>query len=159
MGGGCATSAGVDALASDVQGSRLRFTSRSSGTKLALKGKFVSGTALNPADTGAIVELRGSDGITLWTSQIAPESFTANRAGRRFRFAAGRKQDSAWNGLTRLDFRRNGSNWIVTGQAKTPALVDAALEPSLTLVVRLGAACVRRVDAECEQKASVSLCR
>lgn len=160
LNGVCGTTSGADALASDVAIDRLRFTSRSSGIKLSLKGKFVTEAALDPASTGAVIELRGPDGTVLYTSSIAAASFAANRSGQRFRFDdSGAEGDPASNGLSRLTFRRSGSKWIVTAEARTPALMEASVEPAITLVVRLGGACMRRVGAECEQKESVSMCR
>lgn len=160
LNGACSSTSGADALASDVALDRLRFAARSSGVKLSVKGKVVTEAALDPASTGAVIELRAPDGTVLYTSSIAAASFTASRSGQRFRFdASGAEADPAWNGLRRLVFRHSGSKWIVTGEARTPALMEASSEPAITLVVRLGGACLRRVGAACEQKPPISMCR
>ena len=107
-----------------------------------------------------MIELRGLDGTVLYSASVAGTSFTANAAGTRFHFAASATDgDPGSNGLERLDIRHSGSKWIVSGQAKTPALTEASVEPALTLVVRLGATCAQRLGAECEQEATVATCR
>jgi hypothetical protein len=157
--GVCGTS-GAGTPATDVAIDRLRFTTHSSGTKLALKGKIETEAALDPASTGAVIELRGLDDAVLYSASIAATSFTTNAAGTRFRFAASATDgDAGTNGLKRLDLRHSGSRWIVSGQASSPALADAAGEPALTLVVRLGGTCAQHLGAECEQKATVAICR
>lgn len=159
MDGAC-TTAGADAFASDVTLDGLRFTERAAGVVLALKGRFLTEAAVDPTGTGAVIELRDPAGVVLYTASIGAAAFTANSAGTRIRFRASRANaDPAWNGLTRLSFKRTGSKWLVTAQAKTSALAEAANEPAITLVVRLGGTCVRRVGAECAQKPPVSTCR
>lgn len=156
---GACTAAGAGALASDVTLDGLKFTDRGAGVVLGLKGKF-STDALDPTASGAVIELRDPAGAVLYTAAIGPASFTANRAGTRIRFRASRADtDPAWNGLTRLAFRRTASKWLVTAQAKTAALGEAASASAITLVVRLGDTCVRRIGAECAQKPPVSTCR
>jgi len=159
--GACAATSGVAAPpATDVTIDKLRFTTRSSGITLSLKGKLETDAALDPASTGAVIELRGLDGAMLYSAQVAGPWFTANAAGTRFHFAGSASDgEAASHGLTRLDFRRGGSRWIVTGQAETDALTEAAGEPALTLVVRLGVTCAQRLAAECEQTATVATCR
>lgn len=158
--GTCGTTSGVDTLVTDVTSARLRFTSRDSSVKLSLKGKLVTDAALDPTSTGAVLELRGADGTQLFASSIAAGSFVATRSGQRFRFHASKtNRDAAWNGVAKLDFRRSGSQWIVTAQALTPALAQASVEPAITLVLRLGASCIRRVGAACDPKPPVSICR
>ena len=155
LAGECGTS-GAGTPATDVEIGRLRFTTRSSDVKLSLKGKIETDATLDPASTGAVIELRGLDGTVLYSASVDATSFTANAAGTRFHFAASATDG---DGLTRMDIRRSGAKWIVSAQAKTPALGDASAEPALTLVVRLGATCAQRLGAECERKAPTTTCR
>jgi hypothetical protein len=155
---GSCDGSGGGAAATDVALNRLRFTTRATGVKLSLKGKFETDAAVDPTASGAVIELRSPDGSVLYSASIGPESFTANAVGNRFHFD-GADADPAWNGLTRMDLRLTGSGWIVTAQGKSAALADASLEPALTVVVRLGTTCVRRLDAACAQKGTVAMCR
>lgn len=156
---GSCTTVGADAFASDVALDGLRFTERAAGTVLALKGRFATDAAIDPTTTGATIELRDPAGAVLYTASIGAASFTANAARTRIRFRPSANGDPAWNGLTRLSFKKNGSKWLITAQAKTAALAPAADEPALTLVVRLGDTCVRHVGAECAQKPPTSTCK
>lgn len=158
--GACRTTSDAGGFASDVELDRLLFTQRASGITLALNGRVATDAALDPTSTGAVVELHDGDGTVLYTASVGPAAFVASRSDRRFRFAASHAdEDPAWNGLTDLMFRRSGSQWIVTAQAKTPALTSAYDEPGITLVVRLGGTCMRRVGAECEHDPPLALCR
>ena len=158
--GTCGSTSGADALASEVVLDRLRFTTRAAGVKLSLKGKFATDAMLDLASTGAIFELRGPDGAVLYSASVGGASFTAAANGGRFRFhGTGQDADPAWNGLATLDFRQSGSRWIVTARAKSDALTEASQEPALTMVMRLGTTCLRRVDAECAQEATTAICR
>jgi len=157
--GACDTTAGADGLATEFAIDRWHFMRRSSDVALSLKGEFTTEAVLDMS-TGAMIELRRPDGKVLYASAVTAASFIANDTGRRFHFDASKAEsDPAWNGLTRLDFRQRGSQWIVTAHAKTPALVEASDEPALTLVARFGATCVRRLEAECERKATDAICR
>ncbi len=158
--GTCGTTSGSGGFDGDVSSDHMWFTQRPSGVLLSLRAKIAADTALAPDGSGAVIELRGADGSPLWTASVSAGSFTANRTGRRFVFHASKADaDPAWNGLVRLDLRRNGSAWLMTARARTPALADALAEPSVTLVVRLGTSCIRRVGAQCEQRPPVSICR
>ena len=110
--------------------------------------------------SGAIVELRRADGTVLYSSSISGPSFAPSTSGRRYSFSASRTDpDARWNGLHRLELRRTGSKWSVTVRVDSPELWDATLEPTITLVIRMGTACFRRLDAACEQKLSGATCR
>jgi hypothetical protein len=160
LAGACEAGSGQGGSGAEVDIDRLRFTTRASSIKLTLKATFAGDATVDPASTGAVVELRASDGTVVYSAAVAASSFALKKAGRRFHFRARRTNaDPLWNGLANLDFRSNGSEWIVSGLAKGPAFATAALEPALTLVVRLGATCVRHLDAACEQKETVALCR
>jgi hypothetical protein len=154
--GDCAATPG-----GDVTIKRMRFTVRDTTSKLALKGTFTSDEPVEPTATGAVLELRAADGALLHASSVGPELFTAGSSGRRFHFGATRDAaDPAWNGLGRLDVRRKGDEkWLVSAEVRSPALAAAAREATLTVVLRLGTTCVRRLDAGCEQVSSRAVCR
>ena len=152
--GDCTADRGVE-----VEIDRLRFATGKSDVALSLKGRLATDAALAPTDTGAILELRTADGALLHWSAVAPEAFRAQASGGRYRFVAGRDADPSWNGLDRLGFRRKGPVWIVTAHLAAAALADAAREPSLTLVLRVGSTCARRLAAPCEQRSTLSICR
>jgi hypothetical protein len=152
--GECAASPGAE-IAVD----RLHFRNARSGTKLAAKGRFIADPSIDPAQTGAIVELRAADGAVIYSSSIAAASFKAGTSGRRYRFKRRRSEsDPSRNGLTGLDFRIKGSRWLVTARAETSDLMAAFREPSVTWVIRLGDTCVRRLDVPCQAKSAVSIC-
>jgi len=158
--GECGTSSGSDGASAAVELDRLRFRSRDAGVALSIKGRFVSAAPVDPATTGVVVELRTADGVTLHAASVAAAAFKPSASGRRFHFAAaGAEADPGWHGLQRLDFRQRGGRWIVTAQLETPELVVASLEPTITVVLRIGTTCVRRLDAQCVQSASRSTCR
>jgi hypothetical protein len=82
-------------------------------------------------------------------------------SGGRYRFATSRSEaDTQSNGITRFDFRVKGSTWLVSVKAETELLMDAIQEPMLTWMVRLGDdSCARRMNMECHEKPSLSVCR
>jgi hypothetical protein len=152
--GECAASPGTE-IAID----RLRFRKARAGTKLAAKGRFVADPSIDPAQTGAIVELRAADGTVIYSASISAALLEAGASGRRFRFRGRRSEsDPSRNGLTGLDFRIRGSRWLVTAKAETPDLMTAFLEPSVTWVIRLGGTCVRHLDVPCQAKSTLSIC-
>lgn len=154
-----ACEAGAPRPEEEIQVDRLRFRNATSGITLAAKGKFVVDPFIDPSQTGAIVELRAANGTVIYSSSIAAASLKAGTSGRRYRFIGRHSEsDPLRNGLTRLDFRIKGSRWLVTAKAKTPELMTAFLEPSLTWVIRLGMTCVRHLDVPCEAKSSLSIC-
>lgn len=158
--GECGTSAGNDGSSAEVELDRLRFRSRASGVALSIKGRFTAAEPVDPASTGAVLELRTADGTLLHTASVAPAAFKSAASGRRFHFAAaGTEADTGWHGLQRLDFRQRGGRRIVIAQLETAELDSALLEPTITLVLRLGTTCVRRLDAPCAQNGSRSTCR
>jgi hypothetical protein len=137
---------------------RMRFKQAKSSVKLAAKGRFIADPSIDLSLTGAVVELQTADGIVIYSSSIAAPSFTGVSA-KRYHFTARRSQsDPLWNGLKRLDFKIKGLRWRVTTKAETPALATAFLEPSITLVIRLGTACVRRLDLPCQAKFALAIC-
>ncbi len=157
--GVCATATGSGGASTEVEVDRLRFTTAGSTVKAKLGGEFPADTAISPATTGAVVELRAQDGTVLYSSSIAAPSFTTTPSGRRFTFGATRADpDPGWNGLSRLKLRRSGSKWDLTARLDSPALLEASLESTITLVLRMGATCFRRLDATCELKPSGSTC-
>jgi hypothetical protein len=144
----------------DVVIKRMRFTHRADTSKLSLKGTFASAASVDPAASGVILELRTADGALLHASAVAPESFTASPSGRRFHFATRSEEpDPVWNGLEQLDVRRRDDGWLVSAQLRGPELRDVAAESALTLVIRLGDTCVRRLDAACKHSEVRAICR
>jgi hypothetical protein len=142
---------------------RMRFVVRDATTKLSLRGTFPADRDIDPSVDGMILELRTTDGALLHASAVAPEAFTAAPSGRRFTFGAARDDDDAAddeNGLDKLTLRRSGARWLVTAQLEAPALRDAADASAITVVLRTGGTCVRRLDASCEQSgARAAVCR
>ncbi len=139
---------------------RIRLLSKRSGIKLAIKGRFIADAATDPTQTGAILEMRTPDGTVVYSSHVAAQSIRAGSAGGRYRFVASRAgSDVSTNGLTRLDFRIKKDVWLMTAKAETSELLDAFVEPTLTLVVKLGTSCARRMDMPCLQSSTLSVCR
>ncbi|MEO6026065.1 MAG: hypothetical protein ABIR79_04275, partial [Candidatus Binatia bacterium] len=113
--GECGTSSGSDGASAEVELDRLRFRSRDAGVALSIKGRFASADPVDPASTGAVVEIRTPDGVTLHTASVGGPAFKSAASGRRFHFAAaGADADPGWHGLQRLDFRQRAGRWIVT---------------------------------------------
>lgn len=138
---------------------RLRFRSRSATTKLALTGSFIPAMDVDPTATGARLEIHGPDGSVLYMAAIAPELFEERSAGTRYRSLAGSDAKTLTDGITRLDLQRRGSGWRLVLKAATPALADAAREPDVTVVLRLGSQCMSHLDAQCHQRGAVTACR
>jgi hypothetical protein len=146
----------------DVTIHRMTFIVRDDTTKLSLRGSFAADADIDPSTSGAIVELRAADGALLHASAVAPESFTASPSGRRFQFGAGSDDDAEAgdeNGLDRLIIRRNDDRWLVFAQLASPELRDAAESSALSVVVRIGGTCVRRLEATCERSDTHAICR
>ena len=160
LGGQCGAPSGANAAGTDVVLDRLRLTTHVSDVKLLLKGAIATDAAIDPTETGAILELRAFDDTVLYASSIAASAFTTLAPDQRFHFGGSRADDDPLaSGLTRLDLRRVGSRWIVAAEAKSAELQAAALEPALTVVLRLGGTCARQLDATCEQKSDGAVCR
>ncbi len=144
----------------EIEINRIRLLSKRSGIKLAIKGSFIADPGTDPTQTGAILEMRTPEGTVVYASQVAAQSIKAGSSGGRYRFVASRAEsDFLGNGLTRLDLRIKGDVWLMTVKAETPALLDAFVEPTLTLVIKLGTSCARRMDMPCSQTSTLSLCR
>ena len=153
--GDCAAESGIE-----IDVNRIRLMKKSSDIKLAAKGRMVTDQSIDPDLRGADIQLRAIDGTIVYRSIIAPSAIRARSDGR-FRFTATRAQSADLeNGVTRLDFRGKGNAWTITLKAETPALEDAAIEPTLTWMIRLGdAACLRHVDMACDQSNERAVCR
>lgn len=138
---------------------RMRFRSRRRGVELAMRGRFLADAPLDPATTGATVELRGADGLVLHSSTVGGDLFESQPNGERHRFAVSRSAAADLEmGLRRLELRRAEGDWVVNVQMNAPDLRDAFLAPTLSVMLRLGETCARRVDATCEQRPSRSTC-
>jgi hypothetical protein len=156
QGGQCGDSASAS---TDVALDRLRLTKRASNVRLVFKGRIAT-DAIDPTESGATLELRAFDGSVLYTSSIGASAFTAVAPGQRYHFGASHAHaDGLWNGLARLDLRRNGSHWIVTAEAKSAQLTAAVPEPTLTVVLRFGGTCARRLDVACDERPDGSVCQ
>jgi hypothetical protein len=152
--GQCPTNGGTE-LALE----RMRFTSRRSGVKLSVTGRFPSDAPIDPSSTGATLELRDLAGAVLHSSTVGPDLFKSRGDGNLHRFKVSRAAaDDLEMSLRRLDFRLVDASWVVHAQWQAPDLMDAFLEPSLSVVVRVGDACVRRMNATCDQRSARSSC-
>ncbi len=157
LGGQCGAASGPG---TDVTLYRLRFTTHASDVQLALKGRISTDVAVDPTASGATLELRASDGSVLYASSLDASAFETVAPGQRYHYGASSTDAAALsNGLTRLDFRRNGSQWIVTAEGRSGQLVDAVPEPALTVVLRLGTTCARELGASCDERPDGSVCR
>jgi hypothetical protein len=153
--GDCSAPEGID-----IEVNRVRFMHKSADVKLAAKGRFYADPSIDPSATGATVEFRTPDGAVLYSSTIAPNRIKKGSDGGRYRFAVTSAQSKfLGNGVVRLDFRVKGDLWLVTLKAETPLLIDAFNEPTVTWGLRLGEACVRRMDMPCDQTSKLSVCR
>ena len=154
--GDCAAAEGAE-----LEVNRVKLMNKAAGVKLAAKGRFDADPSIDPSATGAVLELRSTDGVVLYSAAIEGNLFKVGASGGRFRFAVPRVQAAYLsNGVERLDFLVKGSSWRVTVRAATPLLMDALEETPLTWMLRLGSAsCARRLDMECKQKTTLSICR
>ncbi len=156
----CAAGQCAVAEGSDLAVNRVRFMNKRSGVKLAGKGSFLADPALDPRQTGVAIEMRSLDGSVVYRASIAGHLLKAGASGERFRFSSGNSTSSPdVNGITRLDFRIKGGMWRTTIKAETPALAEAFTESSLTLVMKLGGSCVRRMHMPCSPTSALSICR
>ncbi len=154
-GGDCSAPDGTE-----IEVNRVRLLKKSSGIKLAAKGRFTLDAPVDPTVTGVQISLVAADGTELYTSTIPSSEVRAGSAPGRYRFVASRAQASpAENGATRLDFRVKAGSWGMTFKAETANLDDAFEEASLTWVVRMGSSCARHLYMECKQGPSKSTCR
>jgi hypothetical protein len=137
----------------------MRFTSRKKGVNLSVRGRFPAAAPVDPSTTGATIELRGPDGLVLHSSSVGPDMFESDPNGEHHRFAVSRAAaDDLEMSLRRLELRLVDAAWVVNAQLKAPDLVDAFREPTMTVMLRLGETCARRVDATCKQRPSRSTC-
>lgn len=154
--GDCSAPAGTD-----IEFNRIRFMNKASGIKLAAKGSFEADPAIDLSAIRVVLEFRAVDGTVLYTSTLLPGMIRAGAQRGRFRYAASRAQSDFYSqGMTRLDFRVKGTRWLVTAKAETAALMDTFIEPTISVMLRLGdEACMRRVAVPCSQNATLSVCR
>lgn len=138
---------------------RMRFRSRRRGVELSMRGRFPADAPVDPAATGATVELRGADGLVLHSSIVGGDMFESDPNGEHHRFAVSRAAAADLEmDLRRLELRRAEGDWVVNVEMNAPDLMDAFLEPTLSVMLRLGETCARRIDATCEQRPSRSTC-
>jgi hypothetical protein len=152
--GDCSAEAGIE-----LEVNRVRLVKKAAGITLAAKGRFVTDGAIDPAATGAEIELRAIDGTLVFRSIILPSRIRSRTSGR-YRFQSTRAESAELeNGITRLDFRGKGDRWTVTLKGETPALEAASVEPTLTWLIRLGDTCTRQIDMACDQSNDKAVCR
>jgi hypothetical protein len=154
--GDCTAPAGTD-----IEFNRIRFMNKKSGIKLAAKGSFEADPTIDISTTRVVLEFRAIDGTVLYTSTLLPGIVRASAQDGRFRYTATRAQSDFYSmGMTRFDLRVKGTRWYVTAKAETSALMDAFLEPTISVMLRLGdEACMRRVAVPCSQSSTLSVCR
>ncbi|MEB2283228.1 MAG: hypothetical protein B6D46_05655 [Polyangiaceae bacterium UTPRO1] len=154
--GDCTAPAGIP-----MQFSVVKFQTGAQGVKLVAKGRFRLSGPLDPATTGATVEMRTADGALAYASTISPELMRAGAAKGRYRYAASRAAAAFWShGIERLDIRMKGDRGLVTIMGSSDDLAAAAAESTLTVALRFSAAqCLRDMDVPCRQKNSLSICR
>jgi hypothetical protein len=152
--GQCPTTTGTE-----LELERMRFTSRKKGVNLSVRGRFPAAAPVDPSTTGATIELRGPDGLVLHSSSVGPDMFESDPNGEHHRFAVSRAAaDDLEMSLRRLELRLVDAAWVVNAQLKAPDLLGAFREPTMTVMLRLGETCARRVDATCKQRPSRSTC-
>lgn len=138
---------------------RMRFTSRRKGVNLSVRGRFPASEPVDPSTTGATIELRDPDGRVLHSSSVGPDMFESDPNGEHHRFAvSGAAADDLEMSLRRLELRLVDTTWVVNAQLKAPDLIGAFREPTMSVMVRLGDTCARRVDATCKQRPARSTC-
>jgi len=150
LGGG--TGPATDACAAAAEPLRIRrFLLRPRGVQvLTARGSFPVTGDLDPTVAGVSVELRGSGGEMLYGATVPPSAFDSNRRHTRFRYARTRGRVPAGaDGLDRLLLRHVGDEGRVLLAASAPALVAAAREPRLELVIRVGDQCARSESLLC----------
>lgn len=139
---------------------RVKFMKKAGTVKLVAKGRFELDPSVDPSQTGALLELRRADGTVLYASTVDSSLLNVGAAKGRYRYTASRVASlQQSNGLNRLDFRVKGSRWLVTIMIDSPTLSEAAEEPTITVMLRLGDSCMRRTDAACNQKPGLAICR
>ena len=150
LGGG--TGPATDACAAAAEPLRIRrFLLRPRGARvLTARGSFPVTGDLDPTVSGVSVELRGSGGEMLYGARVPPSAFDSNRRHTRFRYARTRGLVPAGaDGLDRLLLRHAGDEGRVLLAGSAPALVAAAQEPRLELVIRVGDQCARSESLLC----------
>jgi len=150
LGGG--TVPATDACAAAPEPLRIgRFLLRPSRARvLTARGSFPLAGDFDPTVTGVSVELRGAGGEVLYGATVPPSAFDSNRRHTRFRYARTRGLVPAGaDGVDRLLLRHAGdeARFLLAGSA--PALVAAAQEPRLELVIRVGDQCARSESLLC----------
>ena len=159
LGGG--TVPATDACAAAPEPLRIgRFLLRPSRARvLTARGSFPLAGDFDPAVTGVSVELRGAGGEVLYGATLPPSAFDSNRRHTRFRYARTRGLVPAGaDGVDRLLLRHAGdeARFLLAGSA--PALVAAAQEPRLELVIRVGDQCARSESLLCTVRPAHTAC-
>ncbi|MCC6765483.1 MAG: hypothetical protein IT293_12560 [Deltaproteobacteria bacterium] len=144
----------------DIEISRVKFMKKAETIKLVGRGRFELDAAVDPSQTGALVEIRNAAGAALYAAAIDASLLHAGAASGRYRYTASRAEAAQQsNGLTRLDFRVKGPRWLVTLMADAPTLAEAAEDPEVTVMLRLGDNCLRHIDLPCTAKPHLSVCQ
>jgi len=159
LGGG--TGPATDACAAAAEPLRIRrFLLRPRGARvLTARGSFPVTGDLDPTVSGVSVELRGSGGEMLYGARVPPSAFDSNRRHTRFRYARTRGLVPAGaDGLDRLLLRHAGDEGRVLLAGSAPALVAAAQEPRLELVIRVGDQCARSESLLCTVRPAHTAC-
>ena len=159
LGGG--TGPATDVCAAAAEPLRVgRFLLRPRGARvLTARGSFPVAGDLDPTVAGVSVELRGSGGEMLYGATVPPSAFDSNRRHTRFRYARTRGLVPAGaDGLDRLLLRHAGDEGRVLLAGSAPALVAAAQEPRLELVIRVGDQCARSDSLLCTVRPARTAC-
>jgi hypothetical protein len=119
--------------------------------RVVAQASFPTPAGLDPAATGIVIEVRGGDGVALYTADVPGRALRPNRSRRAFRYAGARGQRAPAEaaGLERLTVAIDGSITDVSLRATSPAMAAALGEARLLWALRFGAECLRDPDLQC----------
>ena len=152
--GGCrAPSAQVDG-GETLSVRKLKLRQGPNRHRLYGRGVIEKAGDMDPAASGAVLELLDAAGVPLYQAEVLGEAFNAKRSRRGFEFT---RKATQWslellNGLKVLDFERKGQRMKVEAEAASSDLDDAFAAPSLRWVIRSGETCARSPLLSCSSE-------
>jgi hypothetical protein len=135
---------------------------RGARRRLVAHASFAASGAIDPAQTGVALAVRGMDGQTLYEAAIPGPAFRANGSRSAFRYVARPAQPplATANGLRRVTMRIDRDLVDVVAVGTSPELAAVAAQPALSWALWVGGACVRDLELGCSAAhTAITSCR
>jgi hypothetical protein len=152
------------AAGAELTDTRFTLAPLTSGTRLTATGTFWTAGAVDPALTGATIEIWSRTGIMLYGGSVPGSEFGTNRLRTSFWYTSLLDPPPASGGLWRFSVTgRSGTvaiNLRASGGEVDEVLAEALQTGELTWALRFGEECARGIGISCEDsRTGIVICR